>query len=627
MTPVRLFASSAQRRFGDAFFPILSQAASACVFVLFVSVAAAPAIPRLPADSVVRNFFALCALLLAFFSCLFAWFTSGYYFGKRRREIAVWTLLGIPRRTVFALSVFESAVGSTVSFAVGLAAALVLNRFSSLVLGYLLEAGGGVPLPFNAAAATAAVVLFAAQIGAASLKILMEVGRTSPSCLAGADGRRFLAEGGRPPSAILGAVLLSAAYAAAWAGNSRTSVFLALPVLVSAVAGTFFFCDGLPPVLAALARRRRQPGPIPLLSLSLFAFRRRRTARIWSLASILVAVAATAGGTMHALAANADLQTDRLTPNDVEFWCSDPSVFQQNVDRIGAALAVSEPDAKAGRVFFPDSQDDPRPALPSRRPGLRGGRCAAVFRLERTDPGIRAEQAGDAVRFGGGRRLSAFALSCRAGSGDRRGFPGCVGDAASGRGGGGGRPGPRQFPASGRLARSGLGSPLPGDRPDEGRRLEFPRPFAPSRCFLGAGTELLIRGDAVREYGRESRAFKLIGSVMTAVFIVAAAAVVAFDQLDSARSDADACRRLRLLGMADADLRRLVSVQVMLSFAVPFILGAFHAAFALRMVASLSRFRVLESALLVIAASAASFATFLALIRFRRLDSAFRQKT
>lgn len=330
---------------------------------------------------------------------------------------------------------------------------------------------------------------------------------------------------------------------------------------------------------------------------------------------------------MHALAANADLQTDRLTPNDVEFWCSDPSVFQQNVDRIGAALAVSEPDAKAGRVFF---------------------RIAKMIPVRLSLPGVQGYVEADALPFSDWSALIQESGRSRpetpSGSVVAAGYLRSLYPVAPG--------------AETAVVSRAASATLPLAVVEEGAALarvnflhqvalpdqvwdRLSQGTAPTRVAVwnspgrslrldassAPGTELLIRGDAVREYGRESRAFKLIGSVMTAVFIVAAAAVVAFDQLDSARSDADACRRLRLLGMADADLRRLVSVQVMLSFAVPFILGAFHAAFALRMVASLSRFRVLESALLVIAASAASFATFLALIRFRRLDSAFRQKT
>ena len=247
-----------------AYLPFLGAASViVCLFFTVRNVAAAPDFGRdIPGGWQIQALVAVGAVLLIFVCAPFLWYVNSFLMKRRRRELALYAVLGLERRQVGAILLFETLYSYLISAGLGLLAGVLLTRgFAKLLLGLAGVTAdyrpGVSPLAVSATLGLFGVIFLGCLAGN-----LLRLSTASPTQLlkedrSGEKDPRFGVAGG-----ILGLLLLSAGYAiAVRACFDPNLVLLIIPIFflsaLLAALGTYgVFIYGSVYLLKGLRRRK-----------------------------------------------------------------------------------------------------------------------------------------------------------------------------------------------------------------------------------------------------------------------------------------------------------------------------------------------------------------------------------
>ncbi|MFA6505258.1 MAG: hypothetical protein WCT14_04125 [Treponemataceae bacterium] len=605
--------------------PAVGIGANVFVVTVFLSVGLSPAL-RVSADhAIARYLFIACAALAAGFSLIFSWYAATHFARRKRRETALRSLFGMRRRTAFLSLASAFAAASAAAGIIGFLTALALNRFFSLLLGVLTRRTEPLAMPVGPVTFVSTAALIGLGIATATVAIGVSLGKAGPAALFdsevhhAAEGRRVRLK------TLVGFSLIAAGYIGASQSDMRLAAILILPVFLAVVSGTFTLLAGLP-ILAATFFQTRFPEMEASFSLALsrFAFETKRGARSLALITVFVAVAVTSGGTMWALAANETIQIDRSCPNGLELTSTDTQSLSAVTRRINQIIkAEGHPDQgiasppifrqitviplelhfeKSGKTIAVE-------ALPfSVWSGLlkETGRKTAPAPMENeifgtsyfmTLPGVESSAKIIASANGGLALNGTFRIL-------REGYARSsavvlkqvvLSDAQWEKLS-------RQTPAQNHI----LSAVWNSDNPDYFRSFgaSFHTALAEAEK---SGIPWKLRIDAVDKYRMNAGALLFIGAMLTVSFLGVAISALAFKLWEGVPADRQCLTVLDAIGMRTRDKEKTIAFRIAFSFALPAALGTLHAAFALRMLATLSGFSVFLSAVAVSTIALLSF--------------------
>lgn len=531
------------------------------------------------------------------------------------------SIFGIRARQVFHKLWRGFASASVLASAAGLAVAFALNRFFALVLGYLTKGRSALPMPLSPKVLAVTVAIALLQTALSALGIAFSLRDASADIL-------FRAESANNPHTVrwrtaLGLPILMLGYAIAAAADSRSGVLPELAAVGTVIAGTFLSMEGLC-FFALQGARRRVYALDPSLRLALpqLASDLGRGSDTLALAAVFVAIAVTTGGTIFSFASNDTIQVDRTCPNVLELGGRDQEALSRAVTTLAQALP-SDPafsfrraECVRAEIRVPETgarfqvnamslstwrglmRDTGRETRAGREEGeiLGTGYFHGVPGIRTDDRVLLRAQDGTTME-----RIFRIIPEGYALSSSTALFQIVLADADWDRLALSARPQDRLFSALWNLADiEAFRSLEPSLEPamDELRRL---------------GIETLMRTKDLDEYRRNSGALLFIGVLMMAAFLTLAFSALLFRQWGSLPSDRSRLRMLDSLGTRAGDAKKALRICVASTFSAPFALGFLHAAFAFRMLANLSRFRIAPSAVLAFALTWAVAAVVLAI--------------
>jgi len=603
---------SASRRLGEARALAASSAFSIMALSIFAAAASSPSFRGvLPVVDSARRLLSVSSWAIAFFVALSGWFYAEGYLRRRKRELASWLLLGMRRRKAVMAASAEFAAISLVALASGLGLGALFSRFFALVLAALMSERSPIPMPFGAESVAAAAIACAAQWAVSTARAALIIRRATLTELMKAERAAEAPPKRRTAPAIVGCALVAAGYAAAAIARDKTASSLTLPVLAATVAGTFLaFAAAVPALIGAARSRLAGRDAAALVSMAQLSFRSRRNSRIAAFSAVLVAIAASALGTVLALRANDESMARWSCPHDLELSRSTPesvALVESVLDRSGIA------DAESRRVDL---------EWIAARLSI-GGEAYDIQVFSESTINVASSAIGeDPVRVEPGRLLSCSAGMDRGWDGKR----GTVTPTGAG---------PADAPSASLVVR------------EDGTRAPFSTTTAPRACAMAdeAYSALKSRcrpedlracsawdGLPPRELRSSSRALEaafpsglvsrplmldeqgylfglmlFIGSFLAAVFALAAASLVFFRSKEDSAEDRGRYRSMIELGAPRSVVRRALLMQNAFSFGLPLVVGLCHAAFALAMLRNMIGFAVLGPGIAVSGLVAAAF--------------------
>ena len=150
--------------------------------------------------------------VIAVFSALFLYYTYSFLIRRRQKEFGLYHVLGLGKRHIALLCVIETAMTAVIALVAGLAIGVGLSFAVELGLRASMEAEVGFTFSVNRSVVLQTVLVYLAIFALTLLSTLVKVGRGTAMSLLHSESY-----GEKPPKgnlfvAILGAVLLAAAY-------------------------------------------------------------------------------------------------------------------------------------------------------------------------------------------------------------------------------------------------------------------------------------------------------------------------------------------------------------------------------------------------------------------------------
>ena len=253
-------AGSNVRKNASLFVPyLLTCTLTVAMFYLFHSLGANPGLQELRGGDTLWGIMQLGNGIVALFACIFLFYTNSFLAKRRKREFGLFNILGMEKRHLARLLLWETIYTACISLALGMGIGILLDKLMYMVITRML--GGGVALGFYISGAVMldVVKLFAFIYTAIFLYSLFQMQTASPIQLLQSDRAGEREPRTRRLMALAGAICLGAGYYLALTTRSAiavVNVFFVAVLLV--IAGTYLlFTAGSIALLKMLRKNKK----------------------------------------------------------------------------------------------------------------------------------------------------------------------------------------------------------------------------------------------------------------------------------------------------------------------------------------------------------------------------------
>lgn len=349
-------AASALKKSIRIYLPyLLACTGTVMMFNLLMTLAIDPEVSALRGGAQVQMVLNFGCVVVAIFSAILLFYTNGVIVRQRKREFGLYNILGMEKRHVGLVLLWETFYTALIAFALGVAGAALFSKLMQMIIMRVLGAEVNLSIHFSSRAAIATFLLFAAIFLLTLMKNLAVIFRAQPVELL-----RSASEGEREPKArwilaLLGAISLGAGYfLAVSVDDVYNAIALFFVAVILVIIGTYLLFAAFSIVLLKALRKNRRYyyKTNHFVSVSGMIYRMKRNAM--GLASICILstmVLVTVSSTFCLYAGLGEIMDARYpTDVSVHFWVRDatPEMRANAVERIEAiaaehGLAVQNP--------------------------------------------------------------------------------------------------------------------------------------------------------------------------------------------------------------------------------------------------------------------------------------------
>ncbi|WP_029192855.1 FtsX-like permease family protein [Paenibacillus harenae] len=329
----------------------ISMLASVMVYYIFVSLGYNQDIAKsIESSQSMASLFMLGSIILLLFVTVFMLYSNHFFYRSRKKEAGLYSLLGLPKRTVGKLFFFENMLMGAAVLFVGIIGGAFFSQLFSMLFVRILDVDITVGTAFSIRAIVNTGIVFAVIILFTSLQGYRLIYKYKLVELFQAEK-----EGEREPktsviTAILAAVLIVAGYAYAYRDfDDNTDILINLSVMtLGIVAGTFLLFSSLVVFLLKTMRKRKRSyyKGMNIIGVSNLVYRIKGNANMLAMISILTALALCAVSTGFGIYYSAR-ETARLTAPFSYMHIGQGSEFNRNIDEIIRADAEHSITARA----------------------------------------------------------------------------------------------------------------------------------------------------------------------------------------------------------------------------------------------------------------------------------------
>lgn len=279
----------------------------------------------------------MASVMLLIFVAVFIAYSNSFFMKKRKKEVALYSLLGVRKKQIGFLLFCENLVTGLASLVVGIIAGFIASKGMLLILSKLMgfEAVTGIPFSVQAVGNTVAVFLMIFLF--TSLQGYRVIYQFKLIDLFHAAKKGDDVPKARLFVTLLGVLFLAAGYYLASVDMFTSPIWrmvgLSMPVLilVVTVTGTYLLFHSV--TVYVLAKLKGNIGwawrGLNLMTVSQMLYRIRGNAKTLTLIAILSATTITAGGAVFGLYYNIEKDTQNYMPNTF-MWEGEAVDIQSN---------------------------------------------------------------------------------------------------------------------------------------------------------------------------------------------------------------------------------------------------------------------------------------------------------
>lgn len=293
------------------------------------------------------------AFVLMIFVAIFILYSNSFFMKKRKKEVALYSLLGVRKRSIGFLLFFENMVIGLLSLVIGVVLGFLLSRALLSILLKLMGLDVVAGFAFSTGALINTIIVFFIIFLITSLMGYRVIYRFKLIDLFHAEKKGEEVPKARILTAILGVLALAAAYTIALQDLMDSQVWrvlgLATPIVIIAltVIGSYLlFHSVLVYVLSALKRNPHWAWKgLHMMTASQLLYRIRGNAKTLTIITVLSATTITSGGAVFGVYYNAEKNVQAYSPYTF-MWEGD----QQTID---PAIIESEVSFNSKMVRVP----------------------------------------------------------------------------------------------------------------------------------------------------------------------------------------------------------------------------------------------------------------------------------
>ncbi|GEN84450.1 ABC transporter permease [Sporosarcina luteola] len=275
------------------------------------------------------------AFVLMIFVAIFILYSNSFFMKKRKKEVALYSLLGVRKRSIGCLLFFENMVIGLLSLIIGVVLGFLLSRALLSILLKLMGLDVVAGFTFSTGALINTVIVFFIIFLVTSLMGYRVIYRFKLIDLFHAEKKGEEVPKARIVTVFLGVLALAAAYVIALQDLMDSQVWqalgLATPIIIIAltVIGSYLlFHSVLVYVLSALKRNPRWAWKgLHMMTASQLLYRIRGNAKTLTIITVLSATTITSGGAVFGVYYNAEKNVEMYMPYTF-MWEGD----QQTID-------------------------------------------------------------------------------------------------------------------------------------------------------------------------------------------------------------------------------------------------------------------------------------------------------
>ncbi|MBD8005198.1 FtsX-like permease family protein [Bacillus norwichensis] len=278
------------------------------------------------------------AFVLMIFVAIFIAYSNSFFMKKRKKEVALYSLLGVRKRSIGFMLFFENMVIGLLSLVVGITLGFLLSRALLTILMKLMGLNIVIGFAFSMDAVINTLIVFLIIFLFTSMQGYRVIYQFKLIDLFHAEKKGEDLPKARIISAILGVVTLAAAYWLALQDLTTSSIWrlfgLAMPIIIIAltvIGSALIFNSVLVYVLSVMKKNKHWAWKgLNLMTSSQLLYRIRGNAKTLTIIATLSATTITAGGAVFGLYYNADKNVQAYTPYTF-MWEGSPQKINPNI--------------------------------------------------------------------------------------------------------------------------------------------------------------------------------------------------------------------------------------------------------------------------------------------------------
>ena len=338
----RLAATNLKKN-GSTYFPyMLTSVCSVLTFYTMHALAANPGLSNMPGATSLKMILNLGVIVVGLFSAILLFYTNGFLIKRRKKELGLYSILGMEKKHIARVLLYETLFTAVISLVLGLAGGLLIGKLLFMLLLNILQFATPIVYTITPDSLAVTATLFAAVFGLTLLTNLMQIRLADPINLLRGSQQGEKEPRVKWPLLVIGLLSLGGGYFIALTVKSPLDALLLFFVaVILVIIGTYcLFTAGSIALLKALKRKRGfyyKPGNFIAVSGMLYRMKQNAVglANICILSTMVLVTIST---TVSLYIGQNDILRNRY-PLDMSVSCPDTPEAIQATDELLTRLA------------------------------------------------------------------------------------------------------------------------------------------------------------------------------------------------------------------------------------------------------------------------------------------------
>lgn len=338
MTFYDIALKNMSRNFKKYWLYVLSTSFSIIIFYVFVNIKYDKTV-SLVAKGVgdYGVMFSFVSYIIAIFSAVFIWYSNSFFMRGRKKEIALFMLVGIKKSKIGRMLFLENFIVGLVSLLIGITGGVLLSKLFIMILLKMMLIHVPITFSISTKAIVTTIVVFAILLIIASLHAYTIVYKVKLIELFAAAKKRETEPKNKPLLAILGIVLIVSGYYISQNFTKQYFLFYALGILTLVIVGTNFLFSATFITLIKMFKKKKLffYKSNNLITFSNLQYRVKNHSRMLAMIAILTACTISAMGAVYGVFVVSLKDLEDRVPYSYTFLDSDPKVTDEIYKIIG----------------------------------------------------------------------------------------------------------------------------------------------------------------------------------------------------------------------------------------------------------------------------------------------------